>query len=88
MTTAPREIIPEVQSVVVVAAGVAVAVAVAVVVATGTRLIRIPDPIDHLFLALLILQNRRLAIQATRPPGPIPIVTGRLVSRLWFNCGI
>ena len=87
MTTAPREIIPEVQSAVVVVAGVAV-VAVAVVVATGTRLIRIPDPIDHLFLALLILQNRRLAIQATRPPGPIPIVTGRLVSRLWFNCGI
>jgi hypothetical protein len=90
MTTAPREIIPEVQSAVVVVAGVAV-VAVAVVVATGTRLIRIPDPIDHLFLALLILQNRRLAIRAIRPPGPgpapIPIVTGRLVSRVWFNCG-
>ena len=87
MTTAPREIIPEVQSVVVVEAAVAV-VAVEVAVATRARLIRIPAPIDHLFLALVIRLNRRLAIQATRPPGPVPIATGRLVSRAWFNCGI
>ena len=86
MTIAPREIIPAVQlAVVAEAAGAAAAVEA---VATRARLIRITDPINHLFLALVIRLNRRLAIQATRPPGPIPIVTGRLVSRLWFNCGI
>ena len=58
-------------------------------VATRARLIRITDPINHLFLALVIRLNRRLAIQATRPPGPapIPIATARRVSIAWFNCG-
>jgi len=90
MTTAPREIIPEVQSVVVVV--VVVVAAEAEAVATRARLTRIPDPINHQFPALVIRPNRRLAIWAIRPPGPgpapIPIGTGRLVSRTWFNCGI
>ena len=45
--------------------------------------------LNHPFLAPVIRLNRPLAIQVIRPPGPvpIPIVTGRLESIAWFNCG-
>jgi hypothetical protein len=87
MTTAPREIIPEVQLVAEEEVEAVVEVVEVEVVEVANRA---PDHVNHPFPALVTRLSRLLAIQAIRhlDPVPTPIVTERLVSIARFNFGI